>query len=187
MHSGVSKTHERQGLVPDFLFTYPTLYGDQGRHIVEFKFISAGATWYRGNKKSVDVRANQLPKLYSDKAKKVDPCFHRTERHQVGPIEQQLNAFGELQCLVLGQFGEGSQHVHDLLQVLATLKSEALSRSTGFPVSDNDRAAILHQYQRRLSITAVRAQAQCLLLRTGHLRQGAKDAANRRKNLMRNY
>ena len=129
----------------------------------------------------MDVRANQLPKLYSDKAKKVDQRFHGTERHQVGPIEQQLNAFGELQSLVLGQFGEGSQHVHDLLQALATLKAEALSHSTGYPVSNNDRAAILHQYRRRLSITAVRAQAQCLLSRTGHLGQGAKDAADRRQ------
>ena len=39
----------------------------------------------------------------------------------------------------------------------------------------------LHGYRRRLSITAVRAQAQCLLSRTGHLGQAAREAANRRK------
>ena len=35
--------------------------------------------------------------------------------------------------------------------------------------------------QRRLSITAARAKAQCLLARTGHLGQAAREAAARRK------
>ena len=36
------------------------------------KVISAGATWYHSKEKSVDVRANQLPKLYADKARLID-------------------------------------------------------------------------------------------------------------------
>ena len=42
---------------------------------------------------------------------------------------------------------------------------------------------VLNLYKRRLSITAVRAQAQCLLARTGHLSQGARDAAGRRREV----
>ena len=101
----------------------------------------------------------------------------------MGTVERKLESLGELQCLVLGQFGEASQHIHDLLEKIASLKAQSLSRSRGRPVSDQERALILHQYRRRLSITAVRAQAQCLLARTGHLNQGARDAAGRRKEV----
>ena len=47
--------------------------------------------------------------------------------------------------------------------------------------AQHERASFLHHYRRCLGITAVRAQAQCLLARTGHLGQGAKDAADRRQ------
>ena len=40
-----------------------------------------------------------------------------------------MESLGELQCLVLGQFGEASQHVHDLLAKLASLKAQAHSRN----------------------------------------------------------
>ena len=118
---------------------------------------------------------------YVNKAKKVDQRFHGVARHQVGPIERKLASLGDLQCLVLGQFGEASQHVHDLLHKLATLKAQSVGRAIGRPVSDQERASFLHSYRRHLSITAVRSQAQCLLARTGHLGQGAADAAARRK------
>ena len=92
-------------------------------------------------------------------------------------MERKLDSFGELQCLVLGQYSEGSQHLHDLLDRLATLKAESHSHNIGRAVSDQERALFLHYYRRRLSITAVRAQAQCLLARTGHLSQGVVEAA----------
>ena len=106
-----------------------------------------------------------------------DQRFHGTERHQIGLVEVKLNSYGDLQCLVLGQFGEGSQHVHDL----ASQKAATHSRSLGRPASDHERASFLHHYRRHLGIRAVRAQAQCLLARTGHLEQGAKDTADRRQ------
>ena len=41
---------------------------------------------------------------------------------EVGPLVQRLETWGELQGLVVGQFGEGSQHLHKLLKVLAEAK-----------------------------------------------------------------
>ena len=117
------------------MFTFPTSYGADASQVAELKLISAGTTYYRGTQKSVDVRARQLPKLYSDKAKKVDQKFHGSEKQEIGPIERKLQSLGELQCLVLGQFGEGSQHVHALLEKLSHLKAASLSRAIGRPVS----------------------------------------------------
>ena len=99
--------------------------------IAELKFISAGATYYQGRQKSVDTRARQLPKLYRDKAKRIDIKYHNSGGSEVGPVERKLESLGELQCLVLGQFGEGSQNLHDLLEELATVKAQAHSRSIG--------------------------------------------------------
>ena len=115
------------------------------------------------------MRAKQLPKEYRDKAKRIDMRYYGTEKTARGPLEQKLESLGELQCLVLGQFGEASQHTHDLLVKLASLKAQGHSRKIGRAISDHERAMFLHGYRRRLSITAVRAQAQCLLARTGHL------------------
>ena len=176
-------TRDRQGLVPNFMFTFPASYGAEACQIAELKLISAGATYYRGKQKSVDQRAHQLPKLYTDKAKAIDQKFHGASKQHVGPVEQKLNSFGNLQCLVLGQFGEASQHVHHLLNKLSTIKAKAHSRAIGRPVSEHERAGILHYFRRRLSIAAVRAQAQCLLARTGHLGDGARQAAQRRKQV----
>ena len=127
------------------------------------------------------MRAKQLPKLYSDKAKRIDGRYHGTALTEKGPVERKLDSLGDLQSLVLGQFGEGSQQLHGLLEKLANLRAEGQSRSIGQPVSSQERALFLHHIRRRLSITAVRAQAQCLLAKTGHLSQGAREAAGRRR------
>ena len=68
------------------------------------------------------MRAKGLPKLYLDKAKNIDRKYGGTPDYQEGPIEQWLKSFGELQCLVAGQYGEVSQHYHNLLAKLAKVK-----------------------------------------------------------------
>ena len=78
-------------------------------------------------------------------------------------------------------YGEVSQHLHDLLSRFASCRVDALGRSSGRPVSEEERGQILHWFRRELSVTAVRAQASCLLSRLGHMGPGAKDAARRRE------
>ena len=171
----LSWSRDRQGLVPDFLFTFPAHYGANVCQIAELKFISAGATYYRKTEKSVDFRARQLPRLYREKAKKIDQKYNNCQNGNTGPVERKLESLGELQCLVLGQFGEASQDLHILLEKLSHLKAQCVGRSLGRPVSDHERALFLHQYRRKLGITAVHSQAQCMPVRE----EAEKDRADR--------
>ena len=120
----LSWSRDRQGLVPDFLFTFPAHYGANACQIAELKFISAGATYYRSNQKSVDLRARQLPRLYRDKARKIDQKYNNCEIGVSGPVERKLDSLGELQCLVLGQYGEASLDLHILLEKLSHVKAK---------------------------------------------------------------
>ena len=171
---------DRQGLIPDILITFPSEHGDSSRQLAEIKTLSAGQTWYQSNQKTVDQRAKGLPKLYRDKAHKIDTKYLNTGQDQVGPLEHHLNSFGDLLCLVAGQYGEVSQDFHDLLSKLATSKVEYISRTEGRNLSASERGLLLHQMRRRLSVTIIRAQSSCLLSRLGHYSPGAKEAAKRR-------
>ena len=56
-----------------------------------------------------------LPKEYNDKAHKIDKTYGNTPENQTGPVETKLNSYGDLLGLVVGQFGEVSQDLHNLL------------------------------------------------------------------------
>ena len=128
----------------------------------------------------MDERAKGLPKLYLDKAKKIDRKYCGTPVDQEGPLEQRLKSFGELNCLVAGQYGEVSQHYHDLLAKLAKLKAARFSHTHGRVLSNSEQGVLLNQLRRRLSITIIRAQSSCLLSRLSHYQPGARQAAKRR-------
>ena len=128
----------------------------------------------------MDQRAKSLPKEYLDKAQKIDQKYLGTRQDQEGPLEQRLKGFGDLLCLVAGQYGEVSQDFHKLLAKLATSKAEHISRMEGRHISASERGLLLHQMRRRLSVSIIRAQSSCLLSRLGHYSPGAKDAAKRR-------
>ena len=126
------------------------------------------------------MRAKGLPKIYLDKAKNIDRKYCGTPEDQEGPIEQSLKSFGELQCLVAGQYGEVSQHYHDLLAKLAKTKAAQFSLTHGRVFTNSEQGLLLHQLRRRLSVTIIRAQSSCLLSRLGHFQPGARQAAKRR-------
>ena len=86
-----------------------------------------------------------------------------------------------LQSLVVGRFGEASQHVHHLVKGLAEGRSLHLARTTGKPVSAGVTAQITSTYRRILSCKFVRSIEGCLLARMGHLDRGAREAAGRRR------
>ena len=162
-------TRDCQGLFPDLLITFPTENGPYSSLLAELKCLSEGATWYQSNWKTVDQRAKHLPKEYCG-------SIHGQE----GPLQQCLKGFGGLQCLVAGQYGDVSQHYHDLLAKLATSKAAHISETEGHPLSNLKCGLLLHQLCRRLSVSIIRAQSSCLLSRLGHFQPGAKEEANRR-------
>ena len=173
---------ERQGLVPDFLVKLDL---ENGRKytLVELKFISAGLSYYNSKEKQVDIRAKGLQQEYVRKCRNIDRKYCGAGPDEVGPLEQHLRGYRDLMGLVVGQYGEISQDLHDLVSHMADSKAKFLSYSRGKPMSENERSSVLSGIRRRLSVVAVRAQAQCLLARMGHLGVGAAQAAEHRSRV----
>ena len=130
----------------------------------------------------LDKKAKDIPKLYLDKARTIDRKYCGYQAGQVGPLEQRLQGFGEIQCIVAGQYGEVSQHTHDLLRKLASCKATHISQLEGRAVSDQEKSIILQQLRRRLSVSIITEQSKCLLSRLNHMSPHAREAAQRRSN-----
>ncbi len=56
---------------------------------------------------------------YRRKAKKVDKQMQSVGETDNGPVERQLDEFGELIGLCFGAWGEASEDIHWLIQILA--------------------------------------------------------------------
>ena len=112
--------------------------------------------------------------------RKLDSKYYGIENGQVGPLEQRLLGFGEIMCLVAGQYGEISQDFHDLIKKLAVTKAKHISLLEGRPVSPSEEGLLLHHLRRRISVSIIRAQSRCLLSRLQHMAPAAKEAAKRR-------
>merc|ERR1711954_75217 len=115
------------------------------------------------------------------KLRRIDQSYLGSNDNEKGPLERKLDSFGDLHCLVVGQLAEGSQDLHKLLQIFASEKADKIRRSSGRPLSANERGQLLQQLRRRLSVCAVRAQSACLLSRLGHYGPAARSAAKRRE------
>ena len=106
--------------------------------------------------------------------------YNGTAQNQVGPVESKLHSFGEVIGLVVGQMGECSQGLHDLLLSFAEEKFQNLNRTKGMSLGKDMHSLIIQQVRRRFSVCAIRAQSACLLSRLSHFSQGACLAAQRR-------
>jgi hypothetical protein len=110
--------------------------------------------------------------------------YYHTARGMADPLVQRLESLGELLCLVVGAFGEMSEDLDRVIRAISESRALYLSRETGRPVSDSKAGRILGQYQRLLSCLSIRSQTSCLLARMGHLGEGAKECAARRRVAM---
>merc|ERR1719319_1349298 len=158
--------------------------------LAEIKAISAEPTRYpRGNRdKAVDRRARALYGEYRRALGKLDTKYLGTLEGQTGPLVARLeHLVGSegLQGIVIGRWGECSQDLHKLIRGMAEARALHLTRSTGRQTSDGELAVILNSYRRILSCRFIWAQEGCLLIRQGHLDSGTRDAAMRRRVLVR--
>ena len=165
--------------MPDLLINFPNNVVNPD-YLGEIKLLSAGKTWYHSRKKVVDVRAERLPKEYKDKTHTIDKVYNGVSDNQVGPVELKLQSFGVIQGLVVGQFSECSQDLHNLLLNFADEKILNLSRSKGIHMGADTRSLVIQQIRRRFSVCATRAQSACLLSRLGHFSEAARLGAQRR-------
>ena len=62
-----------------------------------------------------------------------------------------LQGYGELMCLVAGDWGDCSTDLHNLVQTCAESRVEHLCRSTGRPELEGQLSVIIGQYRRLLS------------------------------------
>ena len=99
----------------------------------------------------------------------------------VGPIERKLSEYGDLLRLVVGAWGEGSEDLHTLVQVLAQSKVDSVGKARGRPASDSELSIAVGQVRRRLSVACARANMNCLLARMSLLGEAAKQTQGRRQ------
>ena len=121
---------------------------------------------------------------YRRPLERLDRQYHGTVEGQTGPLVTRLNSYGELQCIVGGAWGEGSLHLHSLLQACGDSRVD-LCRSTGRQELRGQHSVIISQYRRLVSTCMVRAPAQCLISRVGITTPAAQGAARRREGAKR--
>ena len=125
----------------------------------------------------MDRRAKQLPREYRSTLSALDRKFHGTVQGQQGPLCQRLEHLvggAGLQSLVVGRFGEASQHFHHLVRGLAEGRSLHLARTRGKPTTEGETSTITSSYRRIFSCQFVRSVEGCLLARMGHLDKGGE-------------
>ena len=173
--------YQRNGLCPDLKLRIPTTEGVQDL-LGEIKLMSAGVTRYPLGKteKQADRRARELPGTYRRPLARLDRRHHGTAHGEAGPLVQLLQSFGELQCYVAGAWGEGSVHLHSLIQTCAESRVAHLVRTTGKQEMEGKQSGLVAQYRRLVSTCVVRGQAQCILSRVSAISGAAKGASARR-------
>ena len=112
---------KRQGLLPDFKLEVPSPTGETTATLAELKLIGAVRSRYPGGSriKAVDRRAGLLAGEYRRKVANIDHQVLHVPEDQVSPLQRRLEGFGDLMGLVVGAFGEGSEDLHSLVQIMA--------------------------------------------------------------------
>ena len=130
-------------------------------------------------------RARVLTEEYAKKASDVDRVYGGVAEGTVGRVQRKLVDFGEVRGLVFGAFGECSEGVHELVHHLANSRLKAEGLQQGRESGKGELGVLVGQVRRILSITAVRAQAECLLSRLRHVGRGTGAAYSRRQGAVR--
>ena len=134
----------------------------------------------RATVRAVERRAGTLTAEYRKKARDVDKEYGRVRVGEVGRVENKLSGYGQVRGLVIGAFGEASDGVHDLVQVVAQSRVKAVGIQEGRDTVKGEVGVLVGQIRRLLSVAAVRAQAECLLSRV-KVAGGGTEAARKRR------
>ena len=178
-----------QSIVPDMRITIP-VEGNPVQRLHEIKIISSSKTRYNPNRqgqeasRAVDTRAGQLTLEYLAKARSTDQKYCGTAPGDTGPVETKLGTMGNVEGIVVGAFGEGSDALHALIHHMALSRVRVAGPQLGRRGQLRTEAAevaITTSFLRRtLSVCGVQGQARTLLGRLEVLGPGAAAAAGRR-------
>ena len=119
------------------------------------------------------------------KAIGVDQNYGGVMPGEVGRVQRKLETFGEVRGLVFGAFGEASEGVHELIQVVAQSRLRAVGLQKGRVCDKGELGVLVGRVRKQLSVAAVRTQADCLITRMGNVGEGAGPAGNRRQKVIR--
>ena len=78
-------------------------------------------------------------------------------------------------------FGEGSEDIHNLVQIIAESKVNSMGLARGKEGTETELGVVVGQVRRMLSTASIRAQGQCLLNRMSSVGEGVGQAARRRQ------
>ena len=179
----MERGRRRQAMVPDYRLILPSPTEGTVTRLAELKVINCCPSRYQvgARERAVDRRANLLPGEYRKKARDVDRRYVGTPEGEVGPVERKLEQYGDLQGLVVGAFGEGSDDLHNLVQVMAESRVRAMGLARGRPGTETELGVVVGQVRRRISVASVSAQAECLLARLSYVGEGVVQADKRRQ------
>ena len=179
----MERGRKRQAMVPDFRLSLPSPTEGTVTRLAELKVLNCCQSRYQvgSRDRAVDRRARLLSGEYRRKAKDVDRLYVGTPEGEVGPVQRKLEEYGDLQGLVVGAFGEGSEDLHHLVQVLAESRVVAVGLARGRPETEVEMGMVVGQIRRRMSVCIKKAQAECLLARLSLIGDGVVQADKRRQ------
>ena len=122
----------------------------------------------------------EIYKEYANKARRLDQQYCGTQPGVAGPVERQLQSFGQLRGLVFGAWGEASPDVEMLLSLAASTGAQRHWRSMGSSDDDTARGVLAWMLRRRWGMAALRENARLKLERLEYVGRGAHAAAERR-------
>ena len=126
----------------------------------------------------MEIRDREVPGDYKRTAAKMDRSLGHADGQ--GPVTRRLTEYGGVMPLCFGGHSEGSEEVHNLIDILATARLKKVGLQRGRPGSDQELAIITSQLRRRISAATVRASFTLLLERMSQVGEGARRAEGRR-------
>ena len=184
----INSGRKKQGMIPDLKIVLSV--GGQLRPVLhEIKVISCSRSRYRPSwpERAVFKRAEVIHQEYVEKARSADQLYGGVAPGTQGPVERKLLTFDQVQGVVFGNFGEGSEAVHRLVDALATSRVRVAGPQRGrkgIRSEEGERSVVVGQIRRKLSLAAIKAQCSSLLGRLESLGPGSSAAAGRRREAL---
>ena len=143
-------------MVPDYRLQLSSQISQQETRLAELKFTCRRSYYKPGVRqrnfvRTVDKRAVKLMGEYREKADKMDRLIGEESDNGQGRVRRQLDQFGELVGLVVGQFNEISNDTHQLIDEMAKSRVEKVARLEGRQISGHEKGLVVGQIRRQLS------------------------------------
>ena len=176
-----------QTIIPDLRAELPDEAAGTRRSYLEVKTVSGFTRWYNpvAGERAVERRVLAIEQEYRRAAKAADLKYYQTE---AGPITQRLNQISPILGVAFGRFGEASESVHKLVDVMTTARVESQARAwrRGEDVEQPNESQEKTYIRRRISSASVTAFGHRLASRMSQVGgQGAALAGKRRQEWSR--